>query len=69
MNNWEKLGFEVREQGMLHILNFLKLHEKVIVKAGLGTSATILLGDNVLTLGKEGEEKGFAKKMKEDKKK
>lgn len=69
MNNWQSLGFEVREQGMLHILNFLRQHEKVIVKAGLGTSATILLGDKVLTLGKEGEEKGFAKKMKEDKKK
>lgn len=69
MNNWQSLGFEVREQGMLHILNFLRQHEKVIVKAGLGTSATVQLGDIVVTLGKEGEERGFAKKMKEDKKK
>lgn len=52
MPNWRKLGLKSKEEGLAHILSYLKQQEKHIAAVGFGQTV-VKVGNVELTLGKK----------------
>lgn len=50
MNNWERNGFKTREEGVVHVLGFLKANEEKIMSHSVSDEAIITYGELQLQL-------------------
>lgn len=52
MNNWQRLGLQTREEGIIHVLSALKEDEARIMNRSLEEKSVITVGEIALTLNK-----------------